>query len=253
MTQKDALRMALEALNSTGINRGMHGDNQYFDDDLVAKALAACQSALAEQPALATCKSCNGNDGDAPCAYPGEGKHGCLRDARLALAEQDDEAVAYAEQDNVDMQSYDDLNFSYPVSTKLTENRTVPLYTRPAPKQYTEQDIDEAIGAVDWANTSWQQAAVEAKKLVMRFVGSQVTMEPNWIPVRDKLPEIDSDVLILSADHDWVILGEYSGEFYRYSEASGTERVMNVRFWSPIPILPKFLQEPIDKMTGGGK
>jgi hypothetical protein len=186
-------------------------------------------------------------------AYIDAAIHAAIDAYESALAEQDDEAVAYAEQDNVDMQSYDDLNFSYPVSTKLTENRTVPLYTRPAPKTYTESDIDVAIGAVDWANTSWQQAAVEAKKLVIRFVGSQVTVEPNWIPVRDKLPEIDSDVLILSADHDWVILGEYSGEFYRYSEASGTERVMNVRFWSPIPILPKFLQEPIDKMTGGGR
>ena len=36
-----------------------------------------------QQPELARCKSCNGNDYDMPCAYPSEGKHGCLRDARL--------------------------------------------------------------------------------------------------------------------------------------------------------------------------
>lgn len=36
------------------------------------------------QPEPAKCKSCNGNDGDAPCAYPGEHKHGCLRNARIS-------------------------------------------------------------------------------------------------------------------------------------------------------------------------
>lgn len=29
------------------------------------------------------CESCGGNDMDAPCAYPSEGKRGCLRDTRL--------------------------------------------------------------------------------------------------------------------------------------------------------------------------
>lgn len=32
------------------------------------------------------CKACGGNDGDAPCAYPSEGKAGCIRDVRLAQA-----------------------------------------------------------------------------------------------------------------------------------------------------------------------
>jgi len=31
-----------------------------------------------------TCPACNGNDADAPCAYPSEGKAGCLRDERLS-------------------------------------------------------------------------------------------------------------------------------------------------------------------------
>ena len=34
-----------------------------------------------EQP---RCKTCGGNDGDMPCAYPSAGMSGCLRDARLA-------------------------------------------------------------------------------------------------------------------------------------------------------------------------
>lgn len=29
------------------------------------------------------CPTCNGNDGEAPCAYPGENAPGCLRTARL--------------------------------------------------------------------------------------------------------------------------------------------------------------------------
>lgn len=31
------------------------------------------------------CPACNGNDTDAPCAYPSEGKQGCLRDKRKSL------------------------------------------------------------------------------------------------------------------------------------------------------------------------
>ena len=31
------------------------------------------------------CPYCHGNDRDVPCAYPSEGKPGCLRDARLAV------------------------------------------------------------------------------------------------------------------------------------------------------------------------
>lgn len=30
------------------------------------------------------CPTCNGDDKNAPCAYPSEGKQGCLRDARIA-------------------------------------------------------------------------------------------------------------------------------------------------------------------------
>jgi hypothetical protein len=47
---------------------------------LAAKELLAAHTT----PVEARCKSCGGNDGDMPCAYPGEGKPGCLRDARRA-------------------------------------------------------------------------------------------------------------------------------------------------------------------------
>lgn len=35
------------------------------------------------EPSDTCCPSCGGNDGDTPCAYPSEGKPGCLRDIRL--------------------------------------------------------------------------------------------------------------------------------------------------------------------------
>jgi hypothetical protein len=53
-----------------------------YVESLRAERLAA--SAAPMQPTEARCKSCGGNDGDMPCAYPGEGKPGCLRDTRLA-------------------------------------------------------------------------------------------------------------------------------------------------------------------------
>jgi hypothetical protein len=34
-------------------------------------------------PPERTCPACGGNDRDMPCAYPSEGRPGCLRDARL--------------------------------------------------------------------------------------------------------------------------------------------------------------------------
>ena len=40
------------------------------------------------------CSTCKGNDADAPCAYPSEGRDGCLRDARLAASVGDDWAAS---------------------------------------------------------------------------------------------------------------------------------------------------------------
>lgn len=166
MTQQDALRMALEALNSTGINRGMHGDNQYFDDDLVSKALAACQSALAEQDDEAVAYGIPHDENNNTFAYE-------LLAMELAAEEHDD--IHQLVYEGYPPEPWGEVWQRYEADAKKMIER-VQKHTRHAQKTYTEQDIDEAIGSVDWANTSWQQAAVEAKKLVMRFVGSQVTM-----------------------------------------------------------------------------
>lgn len=40
--------------------------------------------AALSRPNAPVCPTCKGNDANAPCAYPSEGKPGCLRDARLA-------------------------------------------------------------------------------------------------------------------------------------------------------------------------
>jgi len=39
---------------------------------------------FAPRPDRGSCSYCHGNDRNMPCAYPSEGKPGCLRDARLA-------------------------------------------------------------------------------------------------------------------------------------------------------------------------
>jgi hypothetical protein len=50
MTKDEALKMAIEALDSCDINIGYNGDSQYYDEKLVEKAFNACKEAL-EQPA----------------------------------------------------------------------------------------------------------------------------------------------------------------------------------------------------------
>ena len=59
-------------------------------------------AAMTERPQQTEpeCPACNGNDRDMPCAYPGEGKPGCLRDARLA-APDDVEALLRRFNDSV--------------------------------------------------------------------------------------------------------------------------------------------------------
>ena len=55
MTKAEALRMALEALESTGTIDIVGGFTQYFDGELVDKAITAIEEALA-QP---LCPPCN--------------------------------------------------------------------------------------------------------------------------------------------------------------------------------------------------
>jgi len=46
MTQTEALKLALEALESTGENDGYHGVTQYFDETMVDQAITAIKAAL---------------------------------------------------------------------------------------------------------------------------------------------------------------------------------------------------------------
>lgn len=50
---------------------------------LSTRAMPA-RSGLAPRADRGTCTACGGNDANVPCAYPGEGQPGCLRDLRLS-------------------------------------------------------------------------------------------------------------------------------------------------------------------------
>ena len=52
MTKDEALKRALEALESCGWNCGYKGENQYFNDELVDKAITAIKEALAQPTKL---------------------------------------------------------------------------------------------------------------------------------------------------------------------------------------------------------
>ena len=49
MSDKEAMKLALEALESCDWNHGYNGDNQYFDDDKVDNAITSLRQALAKQ------------------------------------------------------------------------------------------------------------------------------------------------------------------------------------------------------------
>jgi hypothetical protein len=92
---KTVLEQALEALEATlsilyeDMNMAGGPDEYAAVRTVILQTndtIAALKEAIkAQQPEEARCKSCGGNDWSMPCAYPGEDKHGCLRDARLRL------------------------------------------------------------------------------------------------------------------------------------------------------------------------
>lgn len=75
------------------------------------------------------------------------------------------EPVCFAEQDNVNMIDYDDLSFSYPVSTKPTENRTVPLYANQHPDIIAElvKALEDDAYAATFQSMAGYRTALIAK------------------------------------------------------------------------------------------
>lgn len=63
---------------------GGTGDVHRPDGEYVGECDCAATKAAAP-----VCPTCKGNDANAPCAYPSEGKPGCLRDASMAAAPAD--------------------------------------------------------------------------------------------------------------------------------------------------------------------
>ena len=84
--EKAAMEFALRVLESSH-KRGERIPRTYDIYNAIQQALDHIPDAgeMVEQQ----CPTCRGNDGDAPCAYPSEGKPGCLRDARMQPAQQE--------------------------------------------------------------------------------------------------------------------------------------------------------------------
>ena len=122
---KTVLEQALELLERWSRNTDYDTHRLTRQTGEVIAALKEAMSSqgcehIKQQPEEARCKSCNGNDGDMPCAYPGENKHGCLRNARMAIKQQG-EPVAYFDPLVTD----DDKGLSWTSGTFHTEK----LYT----------------------------------------------------------------------------------------------------------------------------
>ena len=87
MTEREALKLALEALESCGWNNGYAGENQYFHDELVDKAITAIKEALAQPE-------------QEPCCYGGIA-HDCRADEncrivkRMKATQPEQEPVAW--------------------------------------------------------------------------------------------------------------------------------------------------------------
>lgn len=178
MTQQDALLEKLKAISGTVLVQG----NEYFElteDDL----RELVKSALAEQDDEAVAYGIPHDENNNTFAYE-------LLAMELAAEEHDD--IHQLVYEGYPPEPWGEVWQRYEADAKKMIER-VQKHTRHAQKTYTEQDIDEAIGSVDWANTSWQQAAVEAKKLVMRFVGSQVTMEPKRLSEEEVAEIMDNN------------------------------------------------------------
>lgn len=111
---------------------------------------------------------------------------------------------------------------------KWNNKQLASLYTRPAPKTYTESDIDEAIGVVEWDKLNLFATAEMVKQIVMRFVGSQVTMEVKRLS-EDEVDEVAKKYVRRVDGYDWDNAITDNGDINAFANAL------------------------MDKMTGGGK
>jgi len=117
MTKDEALRLALEALESTGENDGYHGIDQYFDNVLVDKAITALRLAIDVEniTSKATYKEQLETKNE-PVAW-GMGKDGVILDV-ICPAEHEREEGEY----------------------------TIPLYTHPKEWVWlTDKEVDECL------------------------------------------------------------------------------------------------------------
>jgi hypothetical protein len=78
--ERDTLQAALDALDHLGNCSDRDVSPEEWN---VAKAEQACNAMRRALAQPAQCQICNGDDMQAPCAYPSEGLSGCLRVAAI--------------------------------------------------------------------------------------------------------------------------------------------------------------------------
>ena len=142
ITKDEALKLALVALEECRRDPRLKYEHPYYD-----KTITAICEALADQ----RCPTCNGNDGNMPCAYPSEGQSGCLRDARLKPVQQEPVAIVDAGDDGYWAEILPDRN------VKVGQL----LYTSPQPNK-------PWVHATTWRGLTDE----EARTLVDRHCGT---------------------------------------------------------------------------------
>lgn len=91
---------------------------------------------------------------------------------------------------------------------------------------------------VDCGSAAKQQAADMLEKLA----AEKDAKKPEWISVKDRLPERDRKVLVIDGHNDIRILAFWrknGNEWEWITETYGISRKNDVKMWMPLPELPK--------------
>lgn len=167
------LEQALEALENPHAGLVPHNGEWRSIQEVAISALRA----------RLRCPACQGNDADAPCAYPSEGKPGCWRDKRLAQ-KQKAEPVAWIYRgtlmgDVIHTQRLDHFH-----RDPIDEHRYIkgiPLYAHPPRQELSEEvrslltkHVPKLAELMRMPNAEWaadeHNAAVAALRAIERKV-----------------------------------------------------------------------------------
>lgn len=62
---------------------------------------------------------------------------------------------------------------------------------------------------------------------------------PHWLSVKDELPKIGKDVLVLREDGEMQVAHQYNEEIARWWSVDGFPLRNNITHWMPLPAPPK--------------